>query len=130
MSRVLVTGGAGFIGSFVVDQLRSSGHEAVIFDVRHSPHHARGEVPTVIGDVLDYDSVRKAARGCDAIAHLAAAADVGEVAADPASAERLNSRGTFNVLEAARHGRCNGHPGVRAEAAQPERKRLMPAARR
>jgi UDP-glucose 4-epimerase len=56
----------------------------------------------VIGDVLDYDSVRKAARGCDAIAHLAAAADVGEVAKDPESAERLNARGTFNVLEAAR----------------------------
>ena len=102
MSRVLVTGGAGFIGSFVVDQLRAAGHEAVIFDVRESPHHARGEVPTVVGDVLDYDSVRKAARGCDAIAHLAAAADVGEVAKDPESAERLNSRGTFNVLEAAR----------------------------
>ena len=102
MSRVLVTGGAGFIGSFVVDQLRAAGHEAVIFDVRESPHHARGEVPTVIGDVLDYDSVCEAASGCDAIAHLAAAADVGEVARDPESAERLNSRGTFNVLEAAR----------------------------
>jgi UDP-glucose 4-epimerase len=102
MSRVLVTGGAGFIGSFVVDQLRSAGHEAVIFDIRHSPHHAPGEVPTVIGDVLDYLSVREAARGCDAIAHLAAAADVGEVAAEPAAAERLNTRGTFNVLEAAR----------------------------
>ena len=102
MSRVLVTGGAGFIGSFVVDQLRSAGHEAVIFDVRHSPHHGPGEVPTVIGDVLDYDSVREAARGCDAIAHLAAAADVGEVAKDPESADKLNARGTFNVLEAAR----------------------------
>jgi UDP-glucose 4-epimerase len=102
MSRVLVTGGAGFIGSFVVDQLRSAGHEAVIFDVRHSPHHERDEVPTVIGDVLDYDSVREAARGCHAIAHLAAAADVGEVAKEPESAERLNARGTFNVLEAAR----------------------------
>jgi UDP-glucose 4-epimerase len=102
MSRVLVTGGAGFIGSFVVDQLRSAGHEAVIFDVRRSPHHAPGEVPTVIGDVLDYDSVRAAARGCDAIAHLAAAADVGEVAKDPETAEKLNARGTFNVLEAAR----------------------------
>ena len=102
MSRVLVTGGAGFIGSFVVDRLRAAGHEAVIFDVRHSPHHARGEVPTVIGDVLDYDSVLKAARGCDAIAHLAAAADVGEVAADPRAAEELNARGTLHVLEAAR----------------------------
>lgn len=102
MSRVLVTGGAGFIGSFVVDRLRAAGHEAVIFDIRHSPHHGRREVPTIIGDVLDYDAVRKAARGCDAIAHLAAAADVGEVAADPERAERLNSRGTFNVLEAAR----------------------------
>jgi UDP-glucose 4-epimerase len=102
MSRVLVTGGAGFIGSFVVDQLRSAGHEAVIFDVRQSPHHAPGEVPTVIGDVLDYESVRAAARGCDAIAHLAAAADVGEVAKDPETAEKLNARGTFNVLEAAR----------------------------
>jgi UDP-glucose 4-epimerase len=102
MSRVLVTGGAGFIGSFVVDRLRAAGHEAVIFDLRHSPHHARGEVPTVTGDVLDYPALRKAVRGCDVIAHLAAAADVGEVAADPERAERLNSRGTFNVLEAAR----------------------------
>jgi UDP-glucose 4-epimerase len=102
VSRVLVTGGAGFIGSFVVDGLRAAGHEAVMFDIRQSPHHAPGAVPTVIGDVLDLDSVRKAARGCDAIAHLAAAADVGEVAADPELAERLNSRGTFNVLEAAR----------------------------
>jgi UDP-glucose 4-epimerase len=102
VSRVLVTGGAGFIGSFVVDRLRAAGHEAVIFDIRHSPHHARGEVPTVIGDVLDYESVLKGARGCDAIAHLAAAADVGEVAADPRSAERLNACGTLHVLEAAR----------------------------
>jgi UDP-glucose 4-epimerase len=102
MSRVLVTGGSGFIGSFVVDRLRAAGHEAVIFDLRPSPHHARGEVPTIIGDVLDYDAVKTAARGCDAIAHLAAAADVGEVAQDPQSAECLNSRGTLNVLEAAR----------------------------
>jgi UDP-glucose 4-epimerase len=102
VSRVLVTGGAGFIGSFVVDRLRAAGHEAVIFDVRPSPHHARGEVPTVIGDVLDYGSILKAADGCDVIAHLAAAADVGEVASDPRAAEELNARGTLHVLEAAR----------------------------
>ncbi|HYY05014.1 MAG TPA: NAD-dependent epimerase/dehydratase family protein [Candidatus Limnocylindria bacterium] len=102
MSRVLVTGGAGFIGSFVVDRLRAAGHEAVIFDLRRSPHHARGEVPTVIGDVLDPEALRAAAAGCDAIAHLAAVADVGEVAAKPEAAEHLNARGTLNVLEAAR----------------------------
>ncbi|MEA2445041.1 MAG: UDP-glucose 4-epimerase, partial [Thermoleophilales bacterium] len=80
MSRVLVTGGAGFIGSTVVDQLRAAGHEPVIFDVRPSPHHARGEVETVIGDVRRFEDLRRAADGCDAIVHMAAAADVNDVA--------------------------------------------------
>jgi UDP-glucose 4-epimerase len=100
--RVLVTGGAGFIGSHVVDQLRAAGHEARIFDVRPSPHHPPGGVETVIGDLLDPAAVRKAMRDCDAVAHLAAAADVNAVAKDPAAAEELNARGTLNVLEAAR----------------------------
>ena len=42
MSRVLVTGGAGFIGSHVVDKLRAAGHEPVIFDMRPSPFHRNG----------------------------------------------------------------------------------------
>lgn len=100
--RVLVTGGAGFIGSHVVDALRAAGHEPRVFDVRQSPHHPRGSVDTAIGNVLDPAGLRSAMRGCDAVAHLAAAADVGEVAKDPAAAEELNSRGTLNVLEAAR----------------------------
>jgi UDP-glucose 4-epimerase len=97
MSRVLVTGGAGFIGSHVVDRLSAAGHEPVVLDVR--PY---GDATTVIGDIRDLESVRRAMRGCDAVVHLAAAADVGEVEADPASAEQLNSRGTLNVLQAAR----------------------------
>ena len=102
MSRVLVTGGAGFIGSHVVDALRAAGHEAVIFDRRPSPHHPARQVPWVRGDILDAAALRRAAAGCDAIWHLAAAADVNEVLADPARAEELNARGTLNVLEAAR----------------------------
>ena len=100
MSRVLVTGGAGFIGSHVVDKLIAAGHEPRILDVRPSPHHP--DVDTVIGDMCVLEDMVRAADGCDAIAHLAAAADVGEVQQDPVGSEQLNARGTVNVLEAAR----------------------------
>ena len=100
--KVLVTGGAGFIGSHVVDRLRAAGHEARIFDVRRSPYLEHRAVETVVGDLLDPRDVRRAAEGCDAIAHLAASADVGIVAKEPEEAEELNARGTLNVLQAAR----------------------------
>ena len=100
--RVLVTGGAGFIGSHVVDKLRAAGHEPRIFDLHPSPHHAAGEVDTYIGDLLCVDDLREAMADCDAVAHLAASADVGIVANEPVEAEALNARGTLNVLEAAR----------------------------
>jgi UDP-glucose 4-epimerase len=100
MSRVLVTGGAGFIGSHVVDKLLAAGHEPRILDLRPSPYHP--DVDTVIGDMCQLADVMRAAEGCEAIAHLAAAADVGEVQKDPILAEQLNARGTVNVLEAAR----------------------------
>jgi UDP-glucose 4-epimerase len=99
--RVLVTGGSGFIGSHVVDRLLEAGHEARIFDVLDGADE-RERCETVVGDLLDPVAIRAAAEGCDAIIHLAAAADVGLVAKDPAGSEALNSRGTLNVLEAAR----------------------------
>jgi len=68
--------------------------------VRPSPYHAG--VETVIGDICDLEAVERAMGGCDAVAHLAAAADVGEVQQDPVASEQLNARGTANVLEAAR----------------------------
>ena len=99
--KVLVTGGAGFIGSHVVDRLLDDGHEARVFDVL-DPADRRERCETVVGDLLDPSSVRTAAEGCDTIIHLAAAADVGLVAKDPSGSEELNARGTLNVLEAAR----------------------------
>src|SRR4051794_33897178 len=103
--KVLVTGGAGFVGSHVVDSLIAVGHEPRIFDLVPSQWHYAEEVDTYVGDLTDADTVADAAEGCDAIAHLAAVADVSEVAADPGYAQRVNAGGTANVLEAARaHG--------------------------
>jgi UDP-glucose 4-epimerase len=102
VSRVLVTGGSGFIGSHVVDKLADAGYEPRIYDLQHSPHHEPGSVDTSIGNLFDADALRKAMEDCDAVVHLAAYADVGIVADKPVAAEECNSRGTMAVLEAAR----------------------------
>jgi len=102
--RVLVTGGSGFIGSHVVDKLRARGHEPVIYDLRPSPWHLDPAHPvdTVLGSITDREALERALHSCDAVAHLAAVADVNDVHASPEDAERVNARGTVAVLEACR----------------------------
>jgi UDP-glucose 4-epimerase len=105
--RVLVTGGSGFIGSHVVDKLRARGHEPVIYDLRPSPWHqgvggSDSTVDTVLGSITDREALERALHSCDAVAHLAAVADVNDVHASPEDAERVNARGTVTVLEACR----------------------------
>jgi UDP-glucose 4-epimerase len=100
--RVLVTGGSGFIGSHVVDRLLASGHEPRVLDLVLSARHIAAGVDCVVGDILEADAVSTAIRGCDAVVHLAAVADVGEVALDPLRADLVNTRGTGVMLEAAR----------------------------
>jgi UDP-glucose 4-epimerase len=100
--RALVTGGSGFIGSHVVDALRSAGHEPRIFDLVRSHHHRPDEVETIVGDLRDAETLRAAVRGCDAVLHLAAVSDVNLVVEDPEHAELVNARGTHALLEAAR----------------------------
>ena len=100
--RVLVTGGSGFIGSHVVDKLREHGVSPRIFDLLRSPHHKPGEVDTFVGSLMDTEALRLAMAGCHAVIHLAAVADVKDVHNEPSYAENINTRGTLNVLEAAR----------------------------
>jgi UDP-glucose 4-epimerase len=98
--KVLVTGGAGFIGSHVVDKLRVAGHEPRILDLVPSPYH--DDVDTMLGDLCDPACVAAALAGCDAVMHLAAVADVDQVAKDPTLTDRVNTRGTQTLLEGAR----------------------------
>src|SRR4030088_604996 len=108
--RVLVTGGSGFIGSHVVDKLRARGHEPVIYDLRPSLWHQDPAHPvdTVLGSITDREALERALHSCDAVAHLAAVADVNDAHAEPEDAERVNARGTVAVLEACRRAGVKG----------------------
>jgi len=101
--NVLVTGGAGFIGSHVVDKLRDAGHTPRILDLVPSAYD--DDVETVLGDLCDADVTRAALDGCDAVVHLAALADVDEVAKDPRRTDEVNVRGTQVLLECSRDAR-------------------------
>ena len=98
---VLVTGGAGFIGSHVVDVLCAFGYTPRIFDLV-PPSENGAHVEWLVGDLLDRAALARAMKGCDSVIHLAAVADVSEVATDPARADLVNVRGTQFALEAAR----------------------------
>ncbi|GAA3497924.1 NAD-dependent epimerase/dehydratase family protein [Streptomyces albogriseolus] len=88
--RVLVTGGAGFIGSHVVTALRERGHEPVVFDVRGDP----------AADVRAPDAVRAALDGVDAVCHQAAMVGLGTGFADAPEYVSRNDLGTAVLLTA------------------------------
>ncbi|MEU2397989.1 NAD-dependent epimerase/dehydratase family protein [Streptomyces pseudogriseolus] len=88
--RVLVTGGAGFIGSHVVTALRERGHEPVVFDVRSDP----------AADVRAPDAVRAALAGVDAVCHQAAMVGLGTGFADAPEYVSRNDLGTAVLLTA------------------------------
>ena len=98
--KVLVTGGSGFIGSHVVDKLRDKGIKVRVYDMVMPVY--RKDIEYYQGSLLDFDALRMALSGVDAIFHLAAIADVKDVYEEPHYSESINVRGTINVLEAAR----------------------------
>ena len=99
-SRVLVTGGAGFIGRRVVRALLAAGHEVTVADLRAFPDSA---VRSVVGDLCDPDGPARAVRpGTQVIIHLAAVTSVLATVADPVSTHRLNVDATARLLELAR----------------------------
>jgi UDP-glucose 4-epimerase len=99
-SRILVTGGAGFIGRRVVRALLAEGHEVTVADLRAFPDP---QVRSVIGDLCDPDGPGRAVRpGTDVIIHLAAFTYVLASVQDPVSTYRINVDATARLLERAR----------------------------
>lgn len=107
MARILVTGGAGFIGSHVVEELLAQGFSVVVLD--DLSVGILGNLPAetkllriIVGSILDADTVRKAIEGCDAVIHLAAIASVQASVENPVLTHQVNFDGTLLLLENAR----------------------------
>ena len=104
--KSLITGGAGFIGSHIVDRLLADGYQVRILDNFSSGKRENlppdNKVEIIEGDISDFDTVRKAMEGIDTVFHQAAIASVPDTIRNPLSSARVNYLGTVNILEAAR----------------------------
>lgn len=104
--KVLVTGGAGFIGSHLVEKLLSTGGRVRVLDDlstgkrENLPRHDAMEF--IEGDIRDAETVNRCVEGTNAVVHLAAVASVQASMDDPVRTHQVNFDGTLNLLEAAR----------------------------
>jgi len=111
MSKILITGATGFIGSHLVEYLVEEGFDIVAFDrynpnndwgwLEHSP--AKNSIEVILGDIRDFDYVNKAMEGCDVVFHLAALIGIPYSYVSPLAYIRTNVEGTYNILEAAKN---------------------------
>lgn len=99
--KVLVFGGSGFLGSYVVDELVARGHGVTIFDRLPSPW-APKSVEVVIGDILDREEVARAVTGFEIVYNFAGFADLNASIDRPIETVTANVVGNLNVLEACR----------------------------
>ena len=105
MTISIVTGGAGFIGSHIVEKLKQLDHMVVVIDNEYSDNdnfHWRKDTLNVNIDITDYKALKKAFTGADYIFHCAAEARIGPAIENPVNALNINTMGTCNVLQCAR----------------------------
>ncbi len=82
--KVLVTGGAGYVGSHAVRELAAARHDVVVYDNLSTGHREFVQgIPLIVGDIADYDLMLSALREVDAMMHFAASAYVGESIRNP-----------------------------------------------
>lgn len=109
--RYLVTGGAGFIGSNIVDELLRRGQSVAVLDDLSSGkeenlRNAASKIEFIRGSITDIKAVQSAVRGADYVIHLAARTSVPRSVLDPIETNRINIDGTLNVLVAARDAKA------------------------
>jgi UDP-glucose 4-epimerase len=107
MTRILVTGGAGYIGSTATAILCDRGYEVVVFDDLSTGHSdsVDARATLAIGSLLDPDALRSAAAGCQAVIHFAGKSLVGESVEKPDLYRHVNIDGSQNLLDAMKiHG--------------------------
>ena len=106
-NTALVTGGAGFIGSHLVEALLSAGCKVTVLDNLSTGNllnlePVKDRITFYQNDIRELDMLEKAAQGCDVIFHLAAVVAVQQTVSNPVESAMINDIGTINVLEAAR----------------------------
>lgn len=108
MKKILVTGGAGFIGSNLIKSLLEKGYHVICFDnlstgflknIEEFKTHSSFEF--IEGDILDFQTLKAASRGCSAISHQAALGSVPRSIEDPLLTNKVNIEGTLNVFKVA-----------------------------
>lgn len=136
--RYLVTGGAGFIGSHVVEELARRGHEVAVLDDLSAGKEANlaavaARISFQRGTITDLDTCKKAAQGADCVIHLAARTSVPRSVANPIESNQINIDGTLNVLISARDAKVKRYVFAASSAAygesatQPKAETMMPA---
>jgi UDP-glucose 4-epimerase len=108
--RILLTGGAGFIGSHIARDLVAAGAHVRVYDDFSSGHRdnlrdVESQVEIVEADILDADALLRAAEDVDVISHQAAQLEIIRCIENPGADLRSNAQGSLNVLEAARRAR-------------------------
>ena len=108
--RCLITGGAGFIGSHLVEHLVGAGHDVVVLDDlstgrRENFAAVRRRISFIRGSVTDLSACRRAMEGVNYVLHHAAVTSVQRSVDDPGGAHTVNATGTLNVLLAAHDAR-------------------------
>jgi dTDP-L-rhamnose 4-epimerase len=111
--NILITGGAGFVGSHLTDALLQQGHRVRIFDNLNPQVHGAGvpsylaaETELMIADVRNPEALRRAVKGMDVIYHLASAVGVGQSMYEISNYMEVNTQGTANLLQVLLDGGC------------------------